>query len=230
MPKVIKKKIAKPAKTEEGVQNVIHNAREYMQEKKRVLFPAVIAVIIVCLGAAGFFLYRSNMQKEASALEHEGYKLYYGLYQKQPFAKDELYQKALEKFTKAYDKRRSPLSLFYIASCYYDLGKYDDAMRSLKELNERFPDDETFAPLSFYKMAVIDLKKGDKEAALKQLDALYNYRAGSFKDLALVESARILEAMGKKDESVKKYEELTKNFPDSPFAGQAKAKLPEKKS
>ena len=228
MPKVIKKKIAKPAKTEEGVQNVIHDAREYMQEKKRVLFPAVIAVIIVCLGAAGFSLYRSNMQKEASALEHEGYKLYYELYQKQPLAKDELYQKALDKFTKAYDKRRSPLSLFYIASCYYDLGKYDDAMRSLKELNERFPDDETFAPLSFYKMAVIDLKKGDKEAALKQLDALYNYRAGSFKDLALVESARILEAMGKKDESVKKYEELTKNFPDSPFAPLAKAKLQEK--
>lgn len=230
MPKVIKKKIAKPAKTEEGVQNFIHNAKEYLLAKKRALFPAVIAVIIVCLGAAAFSLHRSNMQKEASAFELEGYNLYYGLYQKQPSAQDEHYQKALEKFMKAYDKWRTPLSLFYVACCYYDLGKYDDAMKSLKELNERFPDEETFAPLSFYKMAVIDIKKGDNEAALKQLDVLYNHSAGSFKDLALMESARILETMGKKDESAKKYEELTKNFPDSPFAEQAKAKLTEKKS
>lgn len=230
MPKVIKKKVVKPAKAGEGVQNVIHDTREFIQEKKRILLPAISAIIIVCIGVAGLFMYRSNVRKEAAALEYEGYKLYYGLYQKQPFAKEEQYQKALEKFRKAYEKRNSPLSLFYIAGCYYDLGKYDDALRTLKELNERFPDDEKFVPLSYYKMAVINLKKGDREAALKLLDTLYNYRAASFKDLALVESARILDTMGKKDDAAKKYEELTKNFPGSPFLGEAKAKLQEKKS
>ena len=230
MPKVIKKKVTKPAKAEEGVQNVIHDTRQFMHEKQRILFPVVIAIILICIAAAGFALYRSNMRKEAAVLEYEGYKFYYALFQKQPFVKEDQYQKALEKFRKAYEKRRSPLSLFYIASCYYDLGKYDDALRTLKELNERFPDDERYAPLSYYKMAVINLRKGDKEAALKLLDTLYNYRAGSFKDLALVESARLLETMGKKDDSAKKYEELTKNFPDSPFVAEAKAKLREKKS
>ncbi len=230
MPKVIKKKVSKPAKAEEGVQHVIHDTREFIRKKQKILFPLVVAVVILVLGVAGFLVYRSNTQKEAAALEYEGYKLYYGLYQKQPFAKEDLYQKALEKFRKAYEKKKSPLSLFYMANCSYDLGKFDDALRTLKELNDRFPDDERFIPLSYYKMAVINLKKGDKETALKLLDTLYHYRTGSFKDLALMESARILDTMGKKDDSLKKYEELAKDFPNSPFVDEAKAKIQEKKS
>jgi tetratricopeptide (TPR) repeat protein len=230
MPKAIKKKAVKQAKAEEGVKNVIQDTREFIREKQRILVPAVIAIIVLCIGVAGFSMYRSSVKKEADALEYEGYKLYYGLYQKQPFAKEGHYQEALEKFRKAYEKRQSPLSLFYIANCLYSLGKFDDALKSLKELNERYPDDESFVPLSYYKMAVINVRKGDREAALKLLDTLYNHRAGTFKDFALVESARLLDKMGKKEESVKKYEELAKNFPESPFADEAKSKLQQKKS
>ena len=230
MPKVIKKKTAKPVKTEEGVKNVLHDTREFISEKQRILFPAAIALIIVSLAVAGFFIYRANIRNQAAVLEYEGYKLYYGLYQKQPLQKEERYQKALEKFRKAYDGEKSPVSLFYIAGCYYNLGKYDDAMKALRELNERFPDDEKFVPLSYYKMAMIALRKNDREGALKLLDTLYNYRTASFKDLALMESGLILEAMGRKEDAAKKYGELAKNFPGSPFVEEAKAKLADRKS
>ena len=105
------------------------------------------------------------------------------------------------------------------------MGRYDDAMKSLKDLNERFPDDERFVPLSFYKMAVINEKRGDKEAALKLLDAITLYRTSSFKDLALIESARLLESMGKAQESVGKLQEIIKGYPDSPFAEEARRKI-----
>ncbi len=230
MPKVIKKKTAKRKRTEEGVKNVLHDTREFISEKQRVLFPAVIALILLSVAVAGFLIYRSNLRNQAATLEYEGYKIYYGLYQKQPVQKEERYQKALDKFRKAYDANKSPFSLFYIAACYYDMGKYDEALKTLKELNERFPDDERFVPLSYHKMALITLRKGDREGYLKLLDILYNYRTGSFRDLALIESARMLEIMGKREDAVKKYEELTKNFPESPFAEEAKAKLGGKKS
>jgi len=230
MPKVIKKKTAKPAKTEEGVTNALHHTQEFIRERQRVFFPAVIALVVIAVSVAGFLVYRSNMKTQAAALEYEGYKIYYGLYQKQPFQKEDRYQKALEKFRKAYEARKSPLSLFYISACYNDLGKYDDALKSLKELNERFPDDDKFIPLSYYKMAVITLRKGDREGYLKLLDTLYNYRTRTLKDLALLESAKMLEAMGKKEDAVKKYEEITKNFPESPFVEEAKAKLTAKKN
>lgn len=229
MPKVIKKRTARPAK-EEDVKSIIHHAKEFIMEKKRILLPIFIGVTAISVIVAGILIYRVTTANKAAGLELEAYNMYYGLHQKQPLQKEERYQKALEGFKKAYENKKSPSSLFYIASCYYSMGKYDEALKALTELNERFPDDERFVPLSYYKMATISIKKGDNEKAVKMLDVIYNYRTSSFKDLALVESARVLNAMGKKEDSLKKYEELSKNFPASPFFGEAMKKLGEKKS
>ncbi|HET6514235.1 MAG TPA: tetratricopeptide repeat protein [Thermodesulfovibrionales bacterium] len=223
MPKAIKKRVAKPVKKEEDVKHIIHHARESFVERKNILLPVLIGAALLMIVVSAFFIYRSTMKTKADALEYGAYRIYYGINQKQPLQKEEQYQKALEKFQLAYDARKSAYALFYIASCYYDMGKYDAALKSLRELNERFPDDERFVPLSYYKMAMISLKKADNDGALKLLDAIANYKTGSFKDLALAESAKILEAMGKKAESERKYEELKKNFPNSPFVKTAQA-------
>jgi predicted negative regulator of RcsB-dependent stress response len=230
MPKAIKKKVTKPVKTEEGMRGIISRLREMIAERQKLFFSVVVSCVILCLALAGFFMYRSNARERAEALEYEGYKLYYGMFQKQPLQKEGRHQGALEKFRKAYELRKSPYSLSYIANCYYDMGNYDEALKALKELNERFPDDERFVPLTYYKMAVINLRKGDREAALKLLNTLSNYKTASFKDLALIESGRILESMGQTGEAAKKYEEIMKNFPASPFVEEARTKLSGKKT
>lgn len=232
MPKVIKKKVKKQISTEEeDVKNIFNSAKTYALEKRKTLTPIVIAAVVVIIAASGFSIYRSGQNNKAEALEYAAYKTYYSLNQKTPALPKtpEQSQKALEAFKKAYETRKTPNSLFYMANCYYDMGQYDDALKSLKELNERFPDDERFVPLSYYKMAMVSLRKGDKETTLKFLDILYNYRTGSFKDLALMESARVLDAMGKRDDAVRKYTELAKSFPDSPFAAEALARQGAKK-
>lgn len=230
MPKAIKKKVTKPMKTEEGMKGIISRVREVFAERQKLFLSVIVSFVILCLALAGYSMYRSSAREKAEALEYEGYKLYYGMFQKQPLQQGGSYQAALEKFRKAYELRKSPYSLFYIANCYYDMGSYEEALKALKELNERFPDDERFVPLTYYKMAVITIKKGDREAALKFLDTLSNYKTASFKDLALIESGRILESMGQTGEAAKKYEEIIKNFPASPFLEEARAKLSGKKT
>lgn len=223
MPKAIKKKTIKPSKAEADVKNILIDAKKIVREKKSIFLPLFIVLVAIVISIAGLLTYRSSMNRKAAALEYEAYKTYYNLFQKQPLQKEEQYRMALEKFKKAYETRKTPFSLFYIASCYYDMGQYEEVLKTLKSLNEQFPDDERFVPLSFYKMAMTNIRKGDRDAALKPLDTIYNYKTGSFKDLAIIESARILDAMGKTAESDKKYEELTKNFPASPFIEEAKA-------
>lgn len=225
MPKVIKKRVVKKPKAEEEIKTIVRSTKDLVSEKQRVLLPliAMIASLILIIG--GVMIYKSLQGRKAGLLEYDAYKTFYGLYQRQPGNMTERYQQALEKFKKAYTIRKSPFSLFYMANCYYALGRFDEAMKTLQELNRRFPDDENFVPLSYYKMAMISLRKGDNEAAIKSLETLYNYKTGSFKDLALIESARILESMGKKEESFKRYEELAKTFPNSPFIEEAKARI-----
>lgn len=227
MPKVIKKKVIKQVKNDEQeIRNILHSSKDFVAEKKKVLVPIAAAAAIIVIVAAGFLIYRSNMNKKAEALEYEAYKIYYTAHQKLPLQlrTTEQYQKALELFRKAYDTKKSAISLYYIANCYYDIGKYDDTLATLKELNERFPDDERFVPLAYYKMAAASLKKADKATALKYLQIIYSYKTSSFKDLSIIESAKILDSLGKKDEADKKYEEMAKSFPNSPFAGELLAR------
>jgi predicted negative regulator of RcsB-dependent stress response len=229
MPKAIKKKLAKPARKEEDVRNILHEVRRSIAGREKYLFPAALILAMAIIAGAGVLTYRSITNAKAVTLEDEAYNLYYGLYQKQPLQKEDQYQKALEKFQKAYAEKKSPISLFYIAGCYDDMGKYDDALKALKELNERYPDDEIYVPLSYYKMAMINLKKGNNDEALKLFDTIKNYRTSSFKDLALSESAKLLESMGKKEEAAKRYEQLKKDFPNSPFAMAGRGQAEEKK-
>ncbi|MFA4830041.1 MAG: tetratricopeptide repeat protein [Thermodesulfovibrionales bacterium] len=230
MPKPIKRKVVKKTASEIEVRGVISRLKESATKKKSLVMAGAGAIFIFAGAIAGSFIYNSTMKNKAEKLEYEAYKMYYGLYQTQPVAGEEQYKKSLEMFKKAYDTKKSPVSLFYIANCYYEMGRYDEALNALRELNQKFPDDERFVPLSYYKMAMASLKKGSNEEALKYLDILYRYKTGTYKDLSLIESGKILEAMGKADDAKRKYEELTKNFPQSPFAEEAQIKIGEKKS
>lgn len=225
MPKPIKKRTAKKQTAEIEVKGAISKIKDSIGKDRNTFLGIVAALIIVVFVIAGFFIYNSNAKTKAAKLEYEAYKIYYGLYQKQPMPREEQYKKAGELFEKAYNTKKSPVSLYYVANCYYELGRYEDALKSLKELNQRFPDDEKFVPLSYYKMAMASLKKGDNNEAIKYLDILYNYKGGTYKDLSLIESGRILESVGRIDEANKKYEELAKNFPQSPFIEEAKERL-----
>lgn len=224
MPKSIKKKIVKKAAPEIEIKGIFSKLHHSLDRNRSIFIGVAAAFILIIAGAAGFFVYRGAMNNKAEKLNYEAYKAYYMAYNKQPFSNEERLRKALELFQKAYDAKASPVALFYIADCYSGMGKYDEAIKSLMELNQKFPDDEQFVPLTYSKLAVISLKKGNTEAALKYLDVLYRYKTGTYRDLALFESGKILEWLGKPDEANKKYEEMSKDFPQSPFTQEFTAK------
>lgn len=222
MPKVIKKKTPKPIhKEEENIKTIVEKTRHFLERKNYY----IIALLGIVLIIAVVYIYKASASRQADSLQYEGYKLYYGLYQIQPISDKERYEKSLEGFQRAYEIKKSQFSLYYMANCYYRLKRYDDAIKRLKELNETFPDDERFVPLTYYKMAMASLKKGNKEDALKYLEILYNYRTASYKDLSLLETGKILEDMGRRDEADRKYETLIKKFSNSPYIKEAEARL-----
>lgn len=233
MPKSIKKrKIVKKTIDERvEVKGFISKFKGYAAENRKVFVAGTASVVAAVVLIAGLFVYSNYAKNKADRLEYEAYKAYYGLYQRQQvITKEEQYKKAKELFEKAYDARKTPASLFYIANCYYELGRYDDALETLKKLNQRFPNDVRFVPLLYYKMAMASMKKGNNDEALKFLDTLDKFNTGAHRDLSLIESGKLLEIMGRADEAMKKYDELVRNFPQSPFAEEARARISGKKS
>lgn len=230
MPKVIKKRIAKkPADAEEEVKSKLAHLQDTLKERQKTVLKYGAIILVVVFAVTGFLFYTYSSQKKAKELEYEAYKIYYNVYQKQPLSREEQYKKALDTFKKAYDTRKSPVSLFYSAGCYYELGQYDDALNTLKEFAQRYSNEERFVPLIYQKMAMVYLRKGNINEAINAIDSMYNLKSDIYKDLALIEYARLLEREGKTEEAKKKYKELTTQFPDSPFSDEAKIKLSGKK-
>jgi predicted negative regulator of RcsB-dependent stress response len=230
MPKPIKKRIAKKPTldTEAEVKEKFSGLKAIIRERKNTAVTYGTVIIVILLAVAGFFTYSYNARQQATKLEAEAYKIYYSV-SPQGTNKTERVTKALDLFRKSYDTSKTPTSLFYIADCYYELGRYDEAMKTLKDFTERYSRDERSAPLAYQKMAMIHIVQGDINGALKTLDDLYHLQGDIYKDFSLLESAKLLEKAGKTDEAKKKYDELVKKFPNSPFIEEAKAKLLEKK-
>jgi len=229
MPKVIKKRVQKKtATTEAEVKDKLAGLKDTLKEHRKSVLKYGAGVLVIIIAIISFLLYNYTSQKKARTLEYEAYKIYYNEYQGPSVNKEEQYKKALDIFKKAYDNRKSPLSLFYIAACYYELGKYDDALKTLNDFTQRYSKEDRFIPLAYQKMAMVYIKKGDINEAMKTLDTLYNLNSNIYKDFALMEYGRLLEKAGKLDEAKKKYKELTTKFPNSPFIDEAKAKLSEK--
>jgi predicted negative regulator of RcsB-dependent stress response len=230
MPKVIKKRMPKKTVAAEAdMKDKLAGLKDTLKERQKSVLKYGMGVLVIIIAIISFLLYNYTSQKKARTFEYEAYKIYYNEYQGQSVNKEEQYKKALDIFKKAYDIRKSPFSLFYIADCYYELGKYDDALKTLKDFTQRYSKEDRFIPLAYQKIAMVYIKKEDINEAMKTLDTLYNLNSNIFKDFALMEYGRLLEKEGKLDEAKKKYQELTAKFPNSPFIDEAKAKLSEKK-
>lgn len=224
MPRPIKKRLEKKGQEKGDIRETVEDIKEVLRKRQRNLIYLFLASIVMVILIIGFVVYSKTTASKASELEFEGYKLYYGDNLIIPLSNEERYRKALDMFSKAYKTRKRPYPLLYMANCHYELGNYDDAIKLLSDLNNQFSDPNIIS-LSYYKMAMAYMKKGDMEKALEALKNIYTIKGSTLNDIALFESGRILEKMGKKEEANQKFKELVDRFPKSQLLDEAKKRL-----
>jgi len=232
MPKAIKKKSShkKEIDTEIQVKDSFEGIKKVLEKKQKSLVAYGLIALSAAVVIGGIAVYRFSANDTARQFEYEAYKTYYNMYQRTPLDGQEKAQKALNLFQQAYEKRKSPRVLLFIADAYTELAKYDDALKALDEFTKRFVREESLIPLAYQKMVALQLKKGSKEEALMTLDRISGASGDMLKDFALIQRARMLEQDGKKDDAIVKYKELAEKYPQSPYAEEAKTKFGEKKA
>lgn len=230
MPKAIKKRISKKSDAPvEEVQEKLSTLKDTLQQRQSIALKIGLGILLIIAAVLFFLIYSHNAASKAAKHEHEAYRIFYSKGPLQTENKQEQYSKSLEVFKKAYDAKKSPFSLYYIASCYYELGQYDESLKTLQDFVRRYSGESQFLPLAYRKMVIIHLRKGDTNEAKKALDALYGLKSDVLKDYALIEYGRLLEKEGNTEEAKKKYEELITRFPASPFKDEAQMKASVKK-
>jgi len=227
MPKVIKKRIGK--KTEnEGVINSFEKLKDDINQNRKNVIKVVIAVLAVVIIAAGVFGYRFYTSNKADVLNRQAYKLYNNLNQidknTKTLSKTDL-TVILNKLKESYKLLKSPVTLLYIANCYYDLSDMKECEKTLIEVNNRFSGDKGIISLSYLKLYFLYREIKDDVKAEEIINTLYALDTPYYKDVCLFQMGMMLKAKGKSKEALTKFEEIVKRYAESPYNGQAIAEI-----
>jgi tetratricopeptide (TPR) repeat protein len=226
MPKAIKKRVAKkPGLKEEEVKSRAFETITLLKEKKKVLIYGLSALALAAILAIVFILYSSSLKKKAYDYERDAYNYYYNINLKNPMTEEERWKKALELFQKAVEVKSTPSAQFYTGNCYFNLGDYENAIKAYNEFIDKYKNNEQILPLVYQKLALTYIKNGRGDEAIRTLNTLAQFKKGIFKDSALRIEAWYYETTGKHEEAVKKYQELVRDFPLSPWSAEAKARV-----
>jgi predicted negative regulator of RcsB-dependent stress response len=186
-----------------------------------------VVFLVAAAAVIGVVVYSRASASKALDLAAEGYAAFHSDETSSPLPPAERYKKALALFKGSYDQKKTAPVLLYVAYSQYELGSYDDSIKSLKELIDTFTDPQ-IVPLAYLKMASVYMKKNDPENALATLRSLMSIKSSPLQDVALLETGKILESRGKPDEAKNVYRDLLTKFPKSNLVNEAKAKLGEK--
>lgn len=226
MPKAIKKKVTKKTGLKESeIKGIAVRLLDLIKERKRIFIFTVLVLGVVVISTIAFVVYSSFMKGKAYSFERDAYNYYYNTNLKNPMNDEERWKKALELFQKANKAKSIPVVQFYIGNCYFNLGDYDNAIRAYNEFINKYKREEEMLPIIYQKLASAYIKEGQTDEAAKTLSTLAQFKNGIFKDTALILEARHYEVIGKPEDAVKKYKELVRDFPSSPWSTEAKIKI-----
>lgn len=180
-------------------------------------------------------LFRLGKYQEALAgyeklppLESEDFEVLRLVHAGQAAARLEQWKKAREfletclaKYPKAPESMQAEFELGYVA---YQNSNLDEALKRFRNVASRATD-ETAARAQFM-AGEVEFQKKEYENAVKSFFRVaYGYQAPKWQAAALFDAARCLEALNRRDQALKIYQELIEKFPDSDRVADAKAKL-----
>ncbi|HDH53557.1 MAG TPA: tetratricopeptide repeat protein [Nitrospirae bacterium] len=226
MPKIIKKRSArKKAVQENEVKSAALQALDKIKQRQKQVVTGVSVVAALIILYVIFALYSSSMSKKAYSLEMEAYNVYYSDTSEESGSEEDRWKKALELYKKSVDIKATPITLFYLGNCYFNLGDYDNAIKKYNLLVDKFSREEGILPLVYQKLASAYFRTNQNDKALETLGRLAVVDKGVFKDTALILEAGYYEGAGEKEKALEKYREILTEFPVSPWSTEASSKV-----
>jgi predicted negative regulator of RcsB-dependent stress response len=218
---------------QDKVRETFEHGAEAVLSHTRLASIALLLLIVVAAGYLGWKFYSDRQTGKAQVMLDEAMKVFSAPIATpgQPVLPGEVTfpdaakragaaQPKLEAVATQYPHTNpGKLARYYSALCLMDLDKLNQASQELKKLDAG--SDKELAALAKYQTALIAERNGDKESAIKTLKELSN--AGSVlvpKPMVLLELAGLY---GQTDpqQATTLYEQLKKDYPNTPVADQA---------
>ena len=204
-----------------------------IKEHTKLAWTIVGLVLILGAGIGATWFYQEQQKNRAASLEYQGLQYYR---QQAPDddkgaapSKEENYKKAVEQYQKILQEYpRTPsasIAQFYLGNTYMELKDFDSAVSSYRVFLEKNPKNDILAGITYQRLGYAYLAKNSPEDARQAFESVERLAGALNRDQAAYELGRIHEALGKKDEAIKHYQEIVNRYPDSLFLADAQKRL-----
>lgn len=208
-------------KKEENVE--IFKEKLILRRKKLLSFAIVLAFAILFI--LGLYVYNLKNESDAKELEAKAYKYYFGNIKNQNLPQEQRFLESAKLFMEAYHKKKNYTYLLNAGYAYDMAGQKEKAIEVLNKVENS--KDLNMANLAKIKIAMIYMRNNDTSKAISKFNEIINDHSPIMKDFAIYQLAKIYEK-DNKEESLRYYEKLVKEFPQSPFNELAKNELEKK--
>ena len=196
----------KNVKAAPQTEQQVSKTEAFFEKNKKVITIAVVAIIVIVVGAILFNNYYLEPRANEASTE---------LAKSQEMFDQQQYDKALAGFQKVASDYSSTdagnLAQLYIGLCQANLGKWQEAVNALESFSSK--GDQMISPAA-------EGALGNAYANLKQLDKAVEHlkKAAKMADnnslspTFLIQAGEILESQGKKDEALELYKEVKEKY------------------
>lgn len=194
------------------------------QHVRQVAIIFAVILVAAAIVAVVLWLDRQNAER-ALELEHQATKLYLDRPVEKPQQADQNLKQAIALYRQLLDQYpRTPsarLALFHLGNALVQANDLSGAIEAYQKYVSAYRDNPMLLGLVLQRLAYAQLLKGDTDAARKTFTLTLEMAGTLNKDQVLFELGKIEESQSRPEGALAYYQELTKAYPNSPFAGEA---------
>lgn len=188
------------------------------------------AILILAGGIVGGVLwYDAQTAHKAQDLEHEATLHYFTRPADDPKKSDlnlkeavALYKKIVEEYPRT---QTAPVALFQLGNALVQANEVDAAIEAYKRFILMYGSNTSLLGLVQQRLGYAYLLKGDRDQAAKAYSSVLEIPGSLNRDQALFELARLEESLSRPEGALAHYQDLMKNYPNSPLANEAAVRV-----
>lgn len=200
-----------------------------VREHRRAILTAAIVLLtaIAAIGAALWVEHRNAQQ--ALEIQREATRFYLDRPTDQPAKADENLRKAITLYRQVVEQfPRSPsahLSLYHLGNAMVQINDLAGAIAAYNTYVSTYGGNKLFLGMIYQRLGYAYLLNGERDKAVRAFEAALQVPGALNKDQVLFELGKLEEAQSRPEGALARYQELIKDYPNSPFAGEASVRI-----
>lgn len=200
-----------------------------LEEHRRAVFVGGGVLLLAVIVVAGVFWVDYQTNQKARSLDQEATRHYLTRPADKPEQADKnlkeaiaLYRRVVEQYPRS---ASGPIALYHLGNALVQANDLDAAIEAYKRFVVLYGSNSRLLGLVHQRLAYAYLLKGDRDQAAKALTSITEVPGTLNKDQALFELGKLEEAQARPEGALAHYQDLIKNYPNSPFAGEAAVRV-----